>query len=1207
MKPWGLSKGGAIVAMLLLISGALVLPLGARAQGETLWGVVWTDCGLPSQRLVFAADVTLSDAHAQIPDRTVDVTSAFFEFQPDPGNYILKVKPDGFTYFTNETVPFRFEGTTPLRKDLCVDAMPAKTLWLNLTVLDAQPATADEAVNFVETSHGSENLTLTYNPTDTTVRVANRPLVNMSEGGKLIWFNNTGFTPVTGRPLSRGPTGDYDYSAGQAYGGYIEIRNPQMQLELENSYFGRASPPNPLGWLRVDGYRSASAISNLQHGQVANETFRRNGVPMVPYTSTLTLNRETGRVDIDGNWSFGSDVLTARYDWSGAISGATIQIRDTILRQPISANLTTSSAGKASTQLWAATFDVKVVATGYSPVVRPTVVVTHSDVTIYLRRALEIFVLATDARGRAVKDGLVAIAINTNLSLDPDVRISRAVAAANSNVVRVSVFNGTWDVIVDANGFTAKREVGVVVAGLSPTRVVSLDKSPEERVDTTIVIDDLNWSKITVRRMALLLSDSEWPGIGFAGLRDRNYSLSLRFGDRDGSFEPDEDINFTTYLQTVGTFYTVTPKLITVNGNWYRSGVAPPLVNVSTSGTNLTVWTSVDYTLDSQFTTLPQNKPRYYVNVTTVADRNVTHYQNQTFWVKVPRGYELTSKTVTGRVVTRGFVTVEVDSEVDAVVPNPRANLIIDQSLTGVARAEVEGPAGKVFVKDAEQDRYLAWVANNTAIVFSANKTSDRQNQAVNAKDATFDWMFRYQSNQTAKGTGTGIWTTFDFGSLGTNYSVNLTVTQVNPDNKTYRVINVTVDTLDPVAVILTNRTTGENPAALTVKEDLVTRFDGGNSTDLLWGILKGEISEWNWDFDSDGTADRTGRVVTFSYSTPGSLTANLTVVDRVGHKSTNRTLEVTVLDTTPPVPDVVIVDENNSWREVTQLTEKKGYWFNVSRTTDNSLNRTEDNVNLTYTFNWGDVGLWNKTGPFLPSATGLLYINVSKNYTTHGEYKFSINVTDRAGNTGWLNRTLVVQANTTAHPDLSIVAGTLTITPSSPEEGQLATFSFRIENGKDRANATSLRVQLAVLTGGKFENKSATEIRFLKPDGTATTRVDAGKNATVEFKWAFDTLGNKTLKITVWDDDEPKNAITSANEITTNLIVREAGWKIWAWVGAFLFIIIGLPTIYYVIRKIRAGELHLPRRRREEGEEEEEEDTEEDEDEEEQGGKKRL
>src|SRR3989304_5627351 len=115
MKPWGLSKGGALLAMLLLISGALVLPLGARAQGETLWGVVWTDCGLQTERLV-SAGVPLSDAHAQLPDRTFDASVGFFEFQPDPGNYILKAKPDGFAQFTNETVPFRFEGTAPVRR-----------------------------------------------------------------------------------------------------------------------------------------------------------------------------------------------------------------------------------------------------------------------------------------------------------------------------------------------------------------------------------------------------------------------------------------------------------------------------------------------------------------------------------------------------------------------------------------------------------------------------------------------------------------------------------------------------------------------------------------------------------------------------------------------------------------------------------------------------------------------------------------------------------------------------------------------------------------------------------------------------------------------------------------------------------------------------------------------------------------------------------
>jgi hypothetical protein len=48
---------------------------------------------------------------------------------------------------------------------------------------------------------------------------------------------------------------------------------------------------------------------------------------------------------------------------------------------------------------------------------------------------------------------------------------------------------------------------------------------------------------------------------------------------------------------------------------------------------------------------------------------------------------------------------------------------------------------------------------------------------------------------------------------------------------------------------------------------------------------------------------------------------------------------------------------------------------------------------------------------------------------------------------------------------------------------------------------------------------------------------------------------------------------------------------------------------IIWVVRKVRAGELHLPRRRPKEGEDEDEEDEEEDEDEEkeEKGGKKRL
>jgi len=1211
MKPWGLSGRGALLAVLLLVLSGAVIPLGARAQANVVSGTV-TDCASLDP---VGARVFLVDVHAPASERNTQASadSGYFTFaNVQPSYYKLRVQPDGSTHFRTETAPFRVDGITDvIPKRVCVDEMPEKTQNLEVTVVDGATSSANETVTFQQFDHVDENVTSRgisgYSNVSHNVTLVTRPLGWNSE--TLTYSDNT--TPIGGIPLVR-PT-DYDYTELDAYNGVIQIINPTVRMKLNNTLFGASSR----GYMEIT-YKNVSKSSQLAHGQISNPIFLKGGNPIIPYTSTVQLNNETGSLTLDrSDWKYGSsgDILTASYSWSGTIGGAAVTVRFAPRDQAISDTTNTpssgSNAGKAFFSVWDnADFEVKVEASGYlTALVLVNVSGSNVNLQVPLIRGYKVRSYAWEgSRAVTTAEGLTGALINTDWTVNKEIQVLKPVVV--DNLLTFNAYNGTWKLVVDANGRRAVTQ-NVSINGANVfTADIFFQKSLEEPIRTEINFKaNTDWNNITVWRNLTLLPDSVFPGLDFPEVRDIRWQLDLNFGDRNGSLSSTELDAFRQHLQEMNSSYVVTDSLITVNGRAYNStGYVASVLDLGLAvGFNIT--TRTEYTVKQLSTgAILANKPRYFVNVTTIADKNVTVYQNYTYRVLVPKGYEMTSKTTTGNVVTSGFVAITIDPGIDAVVPNPRANLVIDQSLTGVARAEVEGPAGKVFEKDAEQDKYLAWVANNTAIVFSANKTSDRQNQAINAKDATFEWTFRYQvGNTTVKGTASGIWTTFDFGSLGTNYSVNLTVTQVNPDNKTYRVINLTVDNINPIARILTNRTTGENPGALTVKEDLVTRFDGGNSTDLLWGTLKGEIAEWNWDFDSDGTADRTGRLVTFNYSTPGTFTANLTVIDRVGHKSVNQTLEVTVLDTTPPVPNVVIVDENNSWREVTQLTENKGYWFNVSRTTDNSLNSTADNVNLTYTFNWGDVGPSNKTGPFLPSATGLLYINVTKTYATHGEFKLSINVTDRAGNVGWLNRTLVVQANTTAHPDLSILAGSLSITPASPEENQLATFTFKVANGADRATARSLRFQLILLVGGRDTNVTVTELRWLNADGTPATEIAAGKNVTVEFKWSYGNLGNHTIRIEVWDDDEPKNAITNANKLTTNLLIREAGWKPWAWVGAFLFIIIGLPAIWYLIRKFRAGELHLPRRRREEGEEEEEEEAEEDEDEEEEGGKKRL
>jgi PKD repeat protein len=293
-----------------------------------------------------------------------------------------------------------------------------------------------------------------------------------------------------------------------------------------------------------------------------------------------------------------------------------------------------------------------------------------------------------------------------------------------------------------------------------------------------------------------------------------------------------------------------------------------------------------------------------------------------------------------------------------------------------------------------------------------------------------------------------------------------------------------------------------------------------------------------------------------------------------------------------------VILDPE-TWRETTQLVEDRTCFFNASRTTDNSLNSTEDNVNLTYLWKWGD------------SKTDNITRNSTHVYDAYGtDYKLNLTVWDAAGKHASLLRTIVVQANQTAHPDISILPGTFKASTSSPEQGAPVTFTLNITNAKGKETAQALKVVLAIVERGSDKNQTESEVTvvFLR-NGTEvqSPQLDAGQNLTVRITWkAPEKVGNHSLKITVYDEDEPTPWRNNANSQTTSLLVKEAGWKFWALVGAFLFIIFGLPIIYYVVRKVRAGEWELRRpRRKKAGEDEEEE--EEDEEEDEGKGKKRL
>jgi len=1206
MKQWGLGRWGPLLAVLtLLVSAGVFLPLTAQAQGKKVWGIV-TDCANTNP---VGASVFLVDAHARLSDlqTTASTATGFYSFSdPSPSYYKVRIQPTGFVYFTNESAVFRFDGTVNVRVDVCVDRMPDRNRWLNLTVVDAQPAAVNgTVVTFQEFNRGPENATNTVPP-----RFDNGSGILQLDTKPLKWYSEI-LTFVDGsRPFGRRLTlnTEYTYSTASAFAGQIQITDLTVRNELSNTLSGGS----PKGWLTVT-YTNVSQSSRLQHGQLLSSAWSKNGSALTPplLWNTLSVNNATGLVTINGNWNFQIDSLTVGYDWQGAIAGATVTVLERASLEPISGPLTTNDAGQRFTRVWTGgTFDVKVEADTYQTVVRPYGPIAGDTVdTIAMYKAWVIRVVAIDEDINPVlaSQGLTGVLVNTSFAVRPEVRILPG--QAQDNQVLFWASNGDYLLIVDANGKTAYSQ-NITVNGRNQTLVAELRNSPQELFSTAIAFAGNNdWNNLTVYRNITLLPDSVFPTIPNTNLRNLAWQLDIKFGTVIDGNIADAIGNLTTYVRTAGPFYVVTNSFFTVNSRTYKSdaNVANRTVSATPQGTNLTIFTSQRYTLSDTTKWLKQNQSKYFVNVTTIADQNASVYQNYSFVVNLPKGYEMTSKTTSGNVATRRFTNVTVDPGVDASPNPPRANMVAEKSLTGVARAEVEGPAGKVSVQNSDQAKYSAWVANDTAIIFSANKTTDRSNQAINVKDANFTWTFRQDNLTEQLPKGYGIWTTHNFTNAAGNYTVHLQVTQVNPANVTSRWINVKVDNRDPVAVIKTNRTSVDNPPPFTINEDLQITFIGTNSTDELYtgSTEKGKVADWSWDFESDGTISRFGPSVSnWNYSTPGIYNATLFVTDSVGHKSANVTMQFTVKDVTPPTVDFVILDPGNGWRETPAIVEGKPYWFNASRTSDNSLKHAWDNVNLTYTFNWGDGT--NATAEWQYRGSNRT-LNVTHTYGKFGtNYTLKINATDASGNHGWLNRTQIVQANTTARPDLGILAGTLKVEPSNPEEGATVTFSVNFTNAKGRANATQLKVLLTMVVSGTDTNQTISGEQWLKPDGSPLTILEAGKNGTVRFTWAAPGVGNKSLTIKVWDLNEP-DTLMGGNSQTTSLAVKEAGWKFWAIVGGFIFVVFGLPILYYVVRKVRAGDWELRRRRKKGDEDEEDEEEEEEEDEKEERGKKRL
>jgi len=870
------------------------------------------------------------------------------------------------------------------------------------------------------------------------------------------------------------------------------------------------------------------------------------------------------------------------------VPGATVaafQSTNPTNRIQLVAQGTTGSTGVVNLTVWDATFQLRTSA-ALLPTVESTVVVSGpTSFTVNLASVpLVLFGHVQNPSGAFLGSGVVAwlynpLAANTSLSR----LIPGTVTASFFQFETARVPNAAYTLIVDADGYLSSKE-SITIPGVSNPHDVTLQPAPPERYDTTVAYGTADWNNLTAWRNLTLNADSTLPGLGPTNLRDLRLQIDSTLGNGDGTLSAGEIAAFQTWVCGKGPAYVATDGFFTTNGRAYNSTAGPCGLTVSPTLTNPNggVWinttTATPYKIKGAPPYLAPGAKTYFVNMTMVADSNVSAYKNYTYTVVLPKKYELNTTTVlptNAPVTTQNFTRFTVDPGVTS--GKPQIRMTVSQSLNGTARAKITAPAGKFYVQNATFTNYQAYVANNTNLTFSAGDSFDPNDHVT---EANFTWRFTTNPVDTRY----GISPVYKYRQNGT-YTVGLTLRETG-GNLSYRNITVYVDDQTPVARIRTNRTGSASANGVTLKVDqgIEVRFDGGLSTDLAYPGKDGKIldSGYVWDFDGDGKVDRTGRIQNYSFPKPGLFKVNLTVTDSVGWKGANATMRAQVNDTKAPVSAFDILDPSKDWTAITSPIERRTIALNASKTTDD--------YDKTATLNF----TWTIPGPIVGLPTGVANhtfwgVNVSFAWQEwNNSYAVLLSVRDTGfgsgkPNTGNLTRKINVQIDPLLHADLRIDAGTLKITPAEPAEGDLVTITVNVTNKPGRAIAQDVTTEVRSISGGQTTVVSS-QAEWHDKNGTskgADHTIASGATVKLVFSVRLYGQGNKTVQVYVADKTEPYTWITPENRASTTVNVRQPWWQPYAIVASVVGVIVLFVFAMYFRRKVKAGEWRPLRGRR--------------------------
>jgi PKD repeat protein len=284
--------------------------------------------------------------------------------------------------------------------------------------------------------------------------------------------------------------------------------------------------------------------------------------------------------------------------------------------------------------------------------------------------------------------------------------------------------------------------------------------------------------------------------------------------------------------------------------------------------------------------------------------------------------------------------------------------------------------------------------------------------------------------------------------------------------------------------------------STLSGNAPLNVNFDGTGSHEPDGGCAT--INSYTIDYGdgpNNGSDTQTNNNGLFShqFSAPGTYTVQLSVTDTNGKASTNTAQQViTVIDNAPSAGLNATPSSGNAPLNVS---------FDASGSTDPDAG---DGIS-SYTFNFGD-------GTPTVTQSGA---KTSHIYNNAGSYNASVTVEDHQGvaNTNTAQVPISV-TNNTAKPDLVVSA--LSVSPTSPVHGNLATITATVKN-QGTANAGTSKTRF--LDGN-------TVLGLVNTPGLAS-----GASTQVSIGWTPSTAGRHTVKAKA---DQTK-AVAESNE-TNNL-----------------------------------------------------------------------